>query len=82
MKAICNRFVLPLAGPPGGDDFSHRQADEPHVLVLSEALSLRVQIQNVSGELTTRVIAGSEAEGMLGLELLFDGSHYELLYKQ
>lgn len=63
MKTICNRFVLPLAGPPGGDDFSCRQADEPHVLVLSEALSLRVQIQNVSGALTTRVIAGSEPDG-------------------
>lgn len=82
MKEICQRFVLPLAGPPGGDDFSHRQADQPQVQVLSEALNLRVQIQSVSKDLTTTVIAGSETDDMLGFELLFDGSHYELLYKQ
>lgn len=77
MKKICQRYVLPLAGPPGGDFFTRREADEPHLRVLSEVLNITFKVQNVCSALRTTV---TETGDNLGFDLLYDGSHYELLY--
>lgn len=84
MKEICQRFVLPLAGPPGGDCFASRQADEPHLRTLADRLKIDLTVQNVARELNCLRIRGS-TEGQSccvpNVHLSFDGQHYELLYK-
>lgn len=62
MGEICERCVLPLAGPPSGDFFSRRKADhyEPHMRILSEVLDLSFTLQDVAKKLAATPFAGSE----------------------
>ena len=82
MSEICRRFVLPLAGPPWGEFFSRREADEPHMRILSEVLNLSFRVQDITTKLTTTVFAGTKSATCcdLSFDLVYDGSHYELLY--
>lgn len=81
MQEICQRFILPLAGPPEGDFFSRREADESHMRILSDALNLSFKVHSVQTKLTSFVFGGSATCIDLDFNLVYDGSHYELLYK-
>lgn len=84
IEQICQNFVLPLAGPPAGDFFNPRQADQLHIQMLSEKLLLNLTLQNVSFKLSTMFISPVRCQNgfRINIELVFDGTHYELLYKQ
>ena len=83
MSEICQRFVLPLAGLPGGEFFRRREADEPHMRILSEVSNLSFKVQDVATKLSTTGFAGSRSGTCFDLifDLVDDGSRYKLLYE-
>ncbi|KAL3159946.1 OTU domain, ubiquitin aldehyde binding [Trebouxia sp. C0009 RCD-2024] len=84
VEQICQRFVLPLAGSPAGDFFSLRQADQLHIQTLCEKLLVNLTVQNVSFAVSTMSIGPVLRHNgfRINIEWVFDGTHYELLYKQ
>lgn len=84
VKEICQNCILPLAGPPYGDYFIRRQADHHHLQMLVEQLLLTLTVQNVQFALKPVFVRPERGQTgfRINIELVFDGSHYELLYKQ
>ena len=82
MEWICSVFVLPLAGRPSEELWVRRWPDEPHLRVLTKLLGLKFTVHDVYSELYRKAF-GDAGPAPCGFEfhMLFDGSHFELMYK-
>lgn len=81
LKAMCQSYVLPLAGNPEHENYQWRWLSEPHFRELSHALHTGVCIHDVSLKNYCAVFMGeTPSRSGIAIDLLFQGDHYEPLY--
>ena len=84
LKHTCKELILPL--PPQDTRelmFLWRQADEPHMTALAEALGVQITIFSVRGkEFVKTVYPGMSSctEAVLMIRLVLHSEHYDLVY--
>ena len=84
LQHTCRELILPL--PPQDTRqlmFMWRQADEPHITALAEALGVQITIFSVRGKDFVKAVypgMSSRTEAGLMIRLVLHSEHYDLVY--
>jgi len=81
MRYLCEVYILPLASRFRDELWKYRWPDQPHLMVLAEALGLHFTVYSLRTVLLTDVFGAGRRDCDYTFDLVFTGCHYELIYR-
>ncbi len=79
--STCQLYVLPLAHESNDSLSFWRWPGEPHMRALAQVMDIQFVVHDVADDLITTEFGDVWSASGFTFDLVYDGSHYELLYR-